>query len=186
MRAHPVGILAVCDHELAFRLGLEIGALTHGSADGYGPAGALAVMTACLMSGSDLTAALDAAVRLLERDCPRAAETIRLLKIVRLRDPAHLDDPGFGQGVLGWEGPEALAMAVHAALRHPDDLVSACAFAATHSGDSDSVASIAGAFVGALSGASCIPSEWSKQLEHSHELKQWAKHMVELSDRFSL
>jgi ADP-ribosylglycohydrolase len=185
MRAHPIGVLAG-NPEMAFRLGLEIGVMTHGHADGFGPAGAMAAMVSCIIAGDSLYGALEKTIRLLERDCPEATETIRLLKIVRLRDPEHLDDPGFGQGALGWEGSEALAMAVHAALRHPADLVSACAFAAAHSGDSDSVASMAGALVGASQGSGCVPSEWVGKLEHSRELAQWAERLIELSGHFAL
>ncbi|MFC0028513.1 ADP-ribosylglycohydrolase family protein [Micromonospora chaiyaphumensis] len=70
----------------------------------------------------------------------------------------------------GWIAEEALATALLCALRHPDDPVGALARGATTAGDSDSIAALAGAFVGAAHGMSAWPAEWSTRIEYADQL----------------
>jgi ADP-ribosylglycohydrolase len=70
----------------------------------------------------------------------------------------------------GWVAEEALATAVHAALRHSDEPVAALGRAAATSGDSDSIACLAGAFLGAAHGMAAWPASWSDRIEHGPEL----------------
>jgi ADP-ribosylglycohydrolase len=75
---------------------------------------------------------------------------------------ALLDAPAFAE--------EALATALLCALRHADDPVSAIARAATTSGDSDSLACLAGAFHGAAHGMTAWPVEWLDRIEYAADL----------------
>jgi ADP-ribosylglycohydrolase len=98
-------------------------------------------------------------------DCAHALEVLRYA----LGQP---DDGGdlcvrTGQG---WIAEEALATALHAALRHPDDPVAALGRAAATSGDSDSIACLAGAFHGAAYGMAAWPASWADRIEHTDEL----------------
>jgi ADP-ribosylglycohydrolase len=70
----------------------------------------------------------------------------------------------------GWIAEEALATALLCALRHPDDSVSAIARGATTSGDSDSIACLAGAFHGAAYGMNAWPVEWLDRIEYAADL----------------
>lgn len=70
----------------------------------------------------------------------------------------------------GWIAEEALATALFCALSHADDPVSALARAATTSGDSDSIASLAGAFLGASHGMTAWPTEWLDRIEYAADL----------------
>lgn len=177
MRAHPVGLYHAGHPRAAFRLGVDIGALTHGGVNGYAPAGALTAIIADVLGGTSVAKAVSDAADLTAATIPRAVSTIRLLRAALAA--AGRDPPiDLNQGLAGWRGDEALAMAVTAALRFPDNLADCCAFAATHDGDSDSVASIAGAIVGAHRGAGCIPVPWDASLEHAAELTHWAKILV--------
>lgn len=54
--------------------------------------------------------------------------------------------------LLGWSADEAVAAALYIFIRHPDDLKSALLEGANTPGDSDSIASLAGALVGARTG----------------------------------
>jgi ADP-ribosylglycohydrolase len=74
----------------------------------------------------------------------------------------------------GWVAEEALATALHAALRHPDDPVGALGRAAATNGDSDSIACLAGAFHGAAHGMAAWPGEWATRIEYSDQLTQLA------------
>jgi ADP-ribosylglycohydrolase len=64
----------------------------------------------------------------------------------------------------GRGGPETLAIAIQAAVRNPD-FRSAIAMAAHPSGDSDTTASLAGQFFGALHGIEALPNEWVRRLD---------------------
>nr|WP_212845772.1 ADP-ribosylglycohydrolase family protein [Catellatospora sp. IY07-71] len=70
----------------------------------------------------------------------------------------------------GWIAEEALASALLAALRHPDDPVAALGRAAATSGDSDSIACLAGAFHGAASGMAIWPASWADRIEYADQL----------------
>ena len=178
MRSHPVGLYAE-DPLIAFRLGRLIGALTHGGPDGYAPAGVSAAIVAQLLSGETFDQAVKTACSFCEQEEPEAKRTIELLR--RVLDPSNFNlDIGLGCRAQGWDGPEALAMAVHAVRRYPDDLIDCCWFAAAHDGDSDSVASIAGSFFGAMVGERAIPEPWNLKLEHADELRQRAHELVDL------
>ncbi|WP_433348030.1 ADP-ribosylglycohydrolase family protein [Micromonospora sp. CA-111912] len=70
----------------------------------------------------------------------------------------------------GWVAEEALATALLCALWHADDPVGALARGATTAGDSDSIAALAGAFVGAAHGLSAWPRDWSTRIEYADQL----------------
>ncbi|WP_328424324.1 ADP-ribosylglycohydrolase family protein [Micromonospora sp. NBC_00389] len=70
----------------------------------------------------------------------------------------------------GWVAEEALATALLCAVRHADDPVSALARGATTAGDSDSIAALAGAFVGAAAGMTAWPPAWVDRIEYADQL----------------
>ena len=70
----------------------------------------------------------------------------------------------------GWVAEEALATALLCAVRHADDPVAALARGATTAGDSDSIAALAGAFVGAAVGMTAWPREWANRIEYADQL----------------
>jgi ADP-ribosylglycohydrolase len=70
----------------------------------------------------------------------------------------------------GWIAEEALATGLLCALWHRDDPVSALARAAATSGDSDSIACLAGAFLGAAYGPIAWPAGWIDQIEYADQL----------------
>ncbi|WP_155372005.1 ADP-ribosylglycohydrolase family protein [Catellatospora vulcania] len=70
----------------------------------------------------------------------------------------------------GWIAEEALATALLAALRHADDPLAALGRAAATSGDSDSIACLAGAFHGAATGMSSWPADWAGRIEYADQL----------------
>ncbi|MER7761478.1 ADP-ribosylglycohydrolase family protein [Streptomyces sp. NPDC097619] len=86
-----------------------------------------------------------------------------------LRDPAPELDPCLATGE-GWIAEEALATALHCFLLFPEEPLLALRRAACTSGDSDSIACLAGAFAGAHLGADAWPDTWTAHLEHRTEL----------------
>jgi ADP-ribosylglycohydrolase len=70
----------------------------------------------------------------------------------------------------GWVAEEALATALYCYLISPEDAVAVVARGAASSGDSDSIACLAGSFAGAALGMPAWPSAWSGQIEYRDRL----------------
>jgi ADP-ribosylglycohydrolase len=70
----------------------------------------------------------------------------------------------------GWIAEEALATGLYCFLLLPDDPEAVVRRAAYSSGDSDSIAALAGAFAGAYHGADAWPGEWARDIEYRDRL----------------
>ncbi|MEU4676079.1 ADP-ribosylglycohydrolase family protein [Micromonospora sp. NPDC023737] len=195
MRVTPVGLLDVDLDTLAGLAQLQAG-LTHGHPTGLAASELTAYAVRRLRDG----AALDELPALLadrarqQRHRYRAdwlgdlwqrpgatvpAEFIArgwdecLAVLGRLADALARPDDGGDPCRLtgeGWVAEEALATALYCALRHADDPVGALARGATTAGDSDSIAALAGAFVGAAAGMSAWPAAWATRIEYADQL----------------
>ncbi|MFK8845795.1 ADP-ribosylglycohydrolase family protein [Streptomyces sp. Ac-502] len=86
-----------------------------------------------------------------------------------LRAPAPEADPCLATGA-GWIAEEALATGLLCFLLFPEEPLTALRRAACSSGDSDSIACLAGAFAGAHLGAGAWPEEWAGRIEYRDEL----------------
>ncbi len=78
-------------------------------------------------------------------------------------------DPCLATGE-GWTAEEALATALLCFLQFVDEPVTALRRAACTSGDSDSIACLAGAFAGAHHGVGAWPAQWAGRIEYRDEL----------------
>jgi ADP-ribosylglycohydrolase len=83
----------------------------------------------------------------------------------------------------GWAAHEAIAAGMFAAARHSDDTRAGLLEAANTPGDSDSLASIAGALLGARNGAASLPADWVADLERTDDLQQFADGLASLAAR---
>jgi len=86
------------------------------------------------------------------------------------------------QKLQGWAAHECVAAAVYVFTRHPDDPKSALLEAANTPGDSDSIATLVGALVGARCGIEKIPENWVGNVEHSSELMELAEELSKLEE----
>ncbi|MEV5408140.1 ADP-ribosylglycohydrolase family protein [Thermopolyspora sp. NPDC052614] len=82
-------------------------------------------------------------------------------------------DPCLATGE-GWIAEEALATGLYCFLLLPGDPPAVVRRAACSSGDSDSIAALAGAFAGAYHGADAWPDEWTKPIEYRERLLRLA------------
>ncbi|WP_328464206.1 ADP-ribosylglycohydrolase family protein [Actinoplanes sp. NBC_00393] len=82
---------------------------------------------------------------------------------------AYEGDPCLATGA-GWIAEEALATALYVYLISPDEPVAVLGRGAASSGDSDSIACLAGAFAGAALGLPAFPAEWQTQIEYADRL----------------
>ena len=78
-------------------------------------------------------------------------------------------DPCLATGA-GWVAEEALATGLLCFLLFPDEPVAAVRRAAVTSGDSDSIACLAGAFAGARHGLEAWPASWVARIEYRERL----------------
>ena len=79
------------------------------------------------------------------------------------------------QRLQGWAAHEAIAAAVYIFSRHPNNPRAAILEGANTPGDSDSLATLAGALVGARCGIEPLPASWVNEVERSTELIELAK-----------
>jgi ADP-ribosylglycohydrolase len=72
----------------------------------------------------------------------------------------------------GWIAEEALATGLLCFLSYPGDPTAAISRAAASSGDSDSIACLAGAFAGAHLGFGAWPAGWAERIEYATDLRR--------------
>ncbi len=80
----------------------------------------------------------------------------------------------------GWVAEEALATALLCFLSHRDDVRRVVCRGAATRGDSDSIASIAGALAGAYSGIRSWPAAWVERIEYRETISRIAADLVAL------
>jgi ADP-ribosylglycohydrolase len=84
----------------------------------------------------------------------------------------------------GWVAEETLAAALACVLMHPADYIATVRAGANTSGDSDSIASIAGSVSGALLGVEALPKDWKKRVENRSLLQEQARHLFRMHESF--
>lgn len=90
--------------------------------------------------------------------------------------PPHLRDVNMA----GWN---TVSSAHAIALLYVDDLEKGIAAAAASGRDTDTIASITGAMLGALHGASAIPNRWLRGLQYREEIERVANDLADNSSR---
>ena len=134
------------------------------------PNAPLAALAACRLLRAVLErGALDAGlVQEVIAGLPAGAVVARSLRaaLEQAEGPARgqpdgwLDEAAIPEGDGGWRSPSAVGLAVAAALRWGGDFAVAVEKAARIDGDSDSVAALAGMFLGAAGGLEVLPEDW--------------------------
>ncbi len=104
----------------------------------------------------------------ISRGWDECADVLDRLDLALTR-PDDGGDPCAATGA-GWVAEEALATGLLCAIRHAGEPVTALARAATTSGDSDSIACLAGAFIGAERGMAAWPAPWLDRIEYAGQL----------------
>ena len=196
MRVTPVGLVPGISSSTRAGAAQLQAALTHGHATGLAASELTAYATWWLLGGmapADLPAALreraleqrevyhhgwlgglwershdQSPERFISRGWDECLDVLdRLDEALAEPDPAS--DPCDATGA-GWIAEEALATALLCFLLSPDEPARVLARAATTSGDSDSIAALAGAFAGAAHGLDAFPPGWSGRIEYRDRL----------------
>jgi ADP-ribosylglycohydrolase len=171
MRAYPFGLVFADDLARAERWAVAHSKLTHRDPIALAASAAMAVGMALVMRGAtvrEVTSTMVAAA------CRYSAPTAAMMC-------EAIDEARAGVGpevtldrLRAWAAHEAIASAVYIFERHPDDVRAAILEGANTPGDSDSIATLAGALVGGRVGAGNLPIEWVRDVERGSELAQLA------------
>jgi ADP-ribosylglycohydrolase len=182
MRSAPFGLLPpdLWPPDRVFDQAAEAAGYTHGHPTARLAAGTLAAAVGGLVAGDELDRALDRATDILARHDDHD-ETRRALAAARTA--ATTNPPGAETLVTlgeGWQGHEALAIGVYAALAFPapDQMLDALALAVSHGGDSDSTGSICGQLLGAWHGDGALPPALAFEVEGRGTILQLADDLV--------
>lgn len=172
MRAYPFGLIFWEDPDRAERWAVEHSRLTHGDPIALAACAALARAVAF-----EVGAAGEAHIR---REMVQAAlrydETTAQMIEGALDAADRGTEPDAQLDLLrGWAAHEAIAAAAYVVARHPDDFADAVLEGANSPGDSDSIATLAGALLGTRLGISRVPANWVRDVERSQELLALAR-----------
>ena len=181
MRAYPFGLVFSDDPELAARLAAEHSRITHGEPFAVAACAAMAAGTACALQNMPPYKVLQTMIQAAQRyefasqdqhvQQPGIDTTTELLQqaIAWAQDANVKSDDVFNR-FRGWNAREAIAAVAYIFAVSPDNVQNAIALGVHTPGDSDSIASLAGALVGARVGMRQIPDEWKQVLEDADQL----------------
>jgi ADP-ribosylglycohydrolase len=188
MRAHPFGLILTNNPEKAALWAAEHSRLTHGDPIALAACAAMATGVAYAVQGKDVEFIVEkmiAAARHYDITTARKIKTAHTYAQIaqKLRKPfsdifqAYKNpefrtfNDKFFNAFLGWAAHDAIAATVYVFTLSPDNIMEAIYLGVHTPGDSDSIASMAGALVGARVGVEQIPQKLIDQLENSAELK---------------
>lgn len=191
MRAAPIGLFCEDDAQLV-RLAAAQSVLTHSHPTGIASSVAAAAAVAHVARGHglegllqyviDMVGKLDAALLLELGATPELVasigtrEQLAILEKTRAALEQETDDVC---SLLGgaWVGEEAVATALWCVLKAKGDFEESIRRGANSSGDSDSIACIAGSITGALHGYDAIPARFTGKLEKCAQLDVLARYL---------
>lgn len=177
MRVAPVALAAAGDPAIAATLSRRSARVTHTHPLGVDAAAVQAVAVALALAhpGADQVDRH----HFLDRVAETATEPIlreQLSTVAGLLPAATAEMVATRVGT-GVEAHEAVPAALCAFLRHPGSYRDTVRFAIALGGDTDTIASMAGAIAGACLGENAIPDRWLQRAEG-------AEHARDLADRF--
>jgi len=179
MRSYAFGILLHADLERTEAWAVAHSKLTHRDPIALAACAAMAVGIARTMRQEDLHDVVLEMIAAAQRYSPKTAAMM-----TRAYDEAQA---GVAPEVTlerlrGWAAHEAIAAAVYIFVRHCDDPRAAILEGANTPGDSDSLATLAGALCGARCGLEALPADWVRCVERSDALLDLAMRLARACD----
>ena len=176
MRAYPFGLIFADDLELAETWAVAHSYLTHGDPIAQAACAAMAVGVGLAVQGATIDHLLQVMVRAARRYSAVTADM--------MAQAIEEGRRGVGPGVTldrlrAWAAHEAIAAAVYLVARNPANPRAAILEGANTPGDSDSIATLAGALLGAIHGVEALPREWVSQVERAATLSELARQVVD-------
>jgi ADP-ribosylglycohydrolase len=149
MRAYPFGLIFADDLDRAEKWAVEHSKLTHRDPIALAACAAMAVGMARILRGEEPAIVMDAMVAAADRYSERTAD---MMKTAIAEARVGVGPEVTLERLQAWAAHEAIAAAVYIFARHPDDPRAAILEGANTPGDSDSIATLAGALTGARCG----------------------------------
>ncbi len=181
MRTAPIGLAWHGDEDRIARMAAMTSELTHGHPCATAGGVATALLVNWALDGLPPERMLD---RLVQRTRPISAEFFE--KLTQVPTVLHAE-PDEAFHVLGgaWVAEEAIACAMYAFWRSPQDYRRTVITAVNMDGDSDSVGCIAGAISGAFNGVEAVPESWRLAIEQRDKLVEVALALLGFAQRRS-
>lgn len=172
MHAHPFGLLFHDDPEKAAEFASQHSLITHGAPLAQASCAAMAIGVAYAYQDKDPEFIVQ---KMKEAAAAYDQETAdKIEKAIEYAHNKKVSSETVFKEFLGWAAHDAIAATVYVFLTFPDDFQKAILFGVNTPGDSDSIASMAGALVGARVGVKQIPQDWIEILEGKDKLKMYA------------
>jgi ADP-ribosylglycohydrolase len=172
MRAYPFGLVFADDLERAERWAVAHSKLTHRDPIALAACAAMAVGMARILRDETPTLVVS---EMVAAACRYSARTAAMMATAVEEARTGVEPVVTLQRLEAWAAHEAIAAAVYIFTRHPDDPRAAILEGANTPGDSDSIATLAGALVGVCCGVDALPVEWVRDVERSAELVELAR-----------
>ena len=165
MRAYPFGLLFADDIDKAAQWSAEHSRLTHGAEIALGACAAMAVATAMALHRAPIETILQ---RMVESAAAHSPETAFMLQ--KAADAPAEKERNMKSWYEGWAAHEAIAISAYLFKIHLNNPRDAILSAANSPGDSDSIAALVGALIGAYHGIDAFPEHWITNLERNRDL----------------
>ena len=178
MRAYPFGILFHDSPSTAVEWAVQHSKLTHRAPIALAACAGMAAGMAAVLGGSSIP---DAVAMMISAASEEDSGTAAMMNDARLLAETGAAPDAVLTKYLGWAAHDAIAAATFVVLRHPDDPAAAILEGANSEGDSDSIATLAGALLGAKCGVESLPAEWVRDVERSDELCELAERAATLT-----
>ncbi|MDR1798063.1 MAG: ADP-ribosylglycohydrolase family protein [Clostridiales Family XIII bacterium] len=165
MRVAPVGLYFANNERMAFRIGCESAALTHGHEDAVLATGFTAALVSLLVQGATLKEAIQSALAIVceKEDAKNTKDAVELAISLSRKNLAPRDAvETIGEGYVAIE---AVAIAVYLSLVFGEDFTGAIEAAADFDGNSDTIPPLCGNIIGTIVGSLEIPATWILDLE---------------------
>ncbi|MDR1778354.1 MAG: ADP-ribosylglycohydrolase family protein [Clostridiales Family XIII bacterium] len=182
-RVAPIGLYFWRNPEMAFQIGAQSGALTHGGTEAILAAGYYAAYIAYIVAGLSMRAAADNALSILEKEQGSEACAGLIEKALELSLGNKALNKATAEIGQGFTAAECAALAVYMSLRYEEDFVGAILASLSFDGNHASVASITGNTLGTFYGQSVIPARWVTDVELADLMVHGADLLLERVER---
>lgn len=179
-RVAPVGMYFANDPKMAFKMGCENAALTHGNPEAWFAAGYFAALIAFILQGEELELAARNAFAILKEQ-PFSGEVQGFVDAAISLSAVDMID--FDEAMKAFpaskEAGQSLGIALYCALRYRHDFEKALRQAANAVPVSNGACTICGSILGAYLGSLEIPYDWIRQVELSDLMIYGADRLLE-------
>jgi len=179
-RVAPVGMYFTGNPEMAFKIGSESAALTHGNPSAWYAAGYFAALIAFVLQGEELELAAKHALEILRKQ-PISEEVQSFVEAAISMAGQELID--FDDAMKAFpsaaEAGQSLGIGLFCALRYRYDFEKALKKAANSTYGHNGAATICGSLLGAYLGSLEIPYDWIRNVELSDLMVYGADRILE-------